>query len=244
MGIFSRNKHYVTPSGKIYDLFSDMAKQPHLLIAGATGSGKSVVVNGIVYNLLHRGPGSLGLILIDPKRTELADYKSVPHCLKYATEPNEWIEALDLALSVTEERFKEMQKRREKIYSGGDIYVIIDELAFLMTTKKKEALPRIQRLGMIARAAKVHMIVCTQTVKADILSTTITCNFDSRVALHTATALQSRMIMGVNGCEDLPRYGQGFFCVPGSSDLYNIPKYSDSDFDRVLDWWTSKKCIA
>jgi S-DNA-T family DNA segregation ATPase FtsK/SpoIIIE len=243
-------KHYKTPaSNELYTLFDDMASQPHLLVAGATGSGKSVVVNGIIYNLLHNGPEESGLILIDPKRVELIKYKSVPHCIKYASEPDEWIKALDLALNVTEQRFQEMHKRHEKTYSGGDVYVIVDELAFLMTAKKREALPRIQKLGMIARAAKVHMIACTQTVKADVLPTTITCNFDARVALRTSTAQQSRMVIGVNGCEQFPSpsIAHKAYCYYRNGadlSLWQVPKYSDSEIETVIKWWTSSQCVA
>lgn len=249
MGIFTRTKRWRTPAGDCYNLFSDMAKQPHLLVAGATGSGKSVLVNGIIHNLLHYGPVSVKFILIDPKRTELSDYQAMPHCMMYATEPDEWIKALDLALNVTEQRFQEMHKRHEKTYSGGDVYVIIDELAFLMTAKKKEALPRIQKLGMIARAARVHMIACTQTVKADVLPTTITCNFDARVALRTSTAQQSRMIIGVNGCEQFPSpsIAQKAYCYYRNGadlNLWQVPKYSDSEIESVIRWWTSSQCVA
>ena len=85
LGHRTRPKYYKTPSGQVYTLFNDMADQPHLLVAGATGSGKSVVVNGIMYNLLHKGPASAGLILIDPKRVELVQYKDTPHCIMYAS---------------------------------------------------------------------------------------------------------------------------------------------------------------
>ena len=100
INLFQRKpRGYITPGGKVYTLFDDMAKQPHLLIAGATGSGKSVVVNGIIYNLLHDGPSKASLILIDPKRVELAQYKSCPHVLRYASEPDTMPDALRYALS-------------------------------------------------------------------------------------------------------------------------------------------------
>ena len=249
MSLFTRRKMYRTSSGQVHTLFDDMANQPHLLVAGATGSGKSVVVNGIIYNLLHNGPSESQLILIDPKRTELSQYRSVPHCIRYASEPHEIIEALQLAMSITERRYQEMQRRHERTYSGGDVYVIIDELAFLMTSQKKQALPLLHRLGMVARASKVHLIGCTQTVNHAVLPTTLTCNFDSRVALRTATAQQSRMIVGVPGCETFPEpvieHKACCYYRSGTSlTAWYVPMYSDADLDRIVRWWTSRQCVA
>lgn len=243
--LFNRKPtRYISPGGQCYTLYADMLRQHHLLIAGETGSGKSVIINGLIYTCLLHTPDKAGLILIDPKRVELSAYKDCPHCITYASEPDQWIAALDLALDITEQRYHEMQRTGSRLYNGGDIYVIIDELAYLMTVKRKEAVPRIQRLGMIARAAKVHLIACTQTVKADILPTTITCNFDSRVALRTSTAQQSRMILSRNGCELLPQYGQGFYKTPSGTTLYNIPMHPETQLADVVRYWTSSACLV
>ena len=237
-------KYYRTPSGQVYTLFNDMAEQPHLLVAGATGSGKSVVVNGIVYNLLHKGPASAGLILIDPKRVELVQYKDTPHCIAYASEPDTMVQALRKAIQITEARYTEMQRNHERKYTGGDIYVIIDELADLMTTQRKTVQPLIQRLAQIGRAAKIHIIACTQCPLAKVIPTEIKVNFDARVGLRTRCAQDSRNILGVTGCEMLPRYGQGYYMTPEATRLYNIPMYSDEQIDRVIHWWTSTECIV
>ena len=125
-------KVWTTPQGEYYSLYGDMLKQPHLLIAGATGSGKSVVINGLVYAALHDSPARVELILIDPKRVELVDYKTLPHTIKYASEPGDMVQALEKAMEITESRYKAMQRDRVKKYSGGAVYVIIDELADLM----------------------------------------------------------------------------------------------------------------
>lgn len=245
INLFQRKpRGYITPGGKVYTLFDDMAKQPHLLIAGATGSGKSVVVNGIIFNLLHRGPASAGLILIDPKRVELAQYKDCPHVIRYASEPDTMPDALRYALAVTESRYKEMQRQSVRKYQGGDVYVIIDELADLMTTQKKAVLPLIQRLCQIGRAAKVHVIACTQCPIVKVLPTEIKVNFDSRVALRTSCAQDSRNIMRKSGCELLPRYGKGYYITPEGLNLWNIPMYSESQVEKLVSYWTSEECIA
>ena len=166
--LFSFRKKYTTPSGQYYRLYMDMLKQPHLLVAGATGSGKSVVINALMYTALYSpcgaGEGAKEFILIDPKRVELIDYKHLPHTIAYASEPDQMRKALDHALQITETRYKAMQKAHSKKYTGSDLYIIIDEFADLMTTDKRYIMPKVQRLAQIGRAAKVHIILATQTL--------------------------------------------------------------------------------
>lgn len=137
-----------------------------------------------------------------------------------------------------------MQRNGERMYSGGDVYVIIDELADLMTTQKKAVLPLLQRLCQIGRAAKVHVIACTQCPLAKVIPTEVKVNFDARVALRTRSPQDSRNILNRTGCELLPRYGQGYYMTPEGLNLWNIPMYSESDVAAVLNWWTSERCIA
>ena len=239
-----RPRRYVTPGGDVYTLFEDMANQPHLLIAGEIGSGKSVAINGIIYTLLHRGPASAGLILIDPKRVELVQYSRVPYCLRYASEPSDMVDALRYAMEITERRYQDMQRHGLRKYDGGDIYVIIDELADLMTTQKKTVAPILQRLAQIGRAAKVHIIAATQCPIREVIPTAIKCNFDARVALRTRSAQDSRNILGFSGCEALPRYGQCYYMRPEAVERYRVPYYNEAELDGMASYWTSKQCIA
>lgn len=240
----SSPRKYRTPAGTTYDLFDDMAAQPHLLVAGATGSGKSVVVNGIVYNLLHKGPTAAELILIDPKRVELNQYRRVPHCIRYSSEPAAMLEALRTAMNITEMRYREMQRKGSRKYSGGDAYVIIDELADMMTTQKRDILPLLQRLCQIGRAARVHVIACTQCPLVEVIPTAVKVNFDARVALRTRSAQDSRNILGRTGCEILPRYGQGYYMTPEGTNKWIIPYVTDDQIDEITAYWTSKRCWA
>lgn len=238
-------RRYKSPGGQYYSLYADMAKQPHLLIAGATGAGKSVVINGIVYTLLLSCPDKARFILLDPKRVELVQYRNVPHTALYACSVPDMVDALRRTLSVIETRFERMARTGARMYNEGpDVYVIIDELADLMTTAKKDVQPLLQRICQIGRAARVHVIAATQCPLAAVIPTPIKVNFDSRVALRTRSAQDSRNILGVTGCETLPRYGQGYYMTPEGTTLYNIPYYEDATLLSLVNYWTSRKCIA
>lgn len=245
-----RPRYWITPGGKYWELFADMAQQPHLLIAGATGSGKSVVINGIIGTIIRRcSPSKAQFILIDPKRVELKKYQNLPHVIRYADTQQTMLDALEYAKQITDNRFVKMQRNGVNDYNGSDVYVIIDELAALMTTQKREVLPLLQYLGIIARAAHVHVIAATQTVKATVLPTTLTCNFDARVALRTATAQQSRMIIDVSGCELLPspvitHSAQCYFRQGADLVKYNVPMLSKDELDSLCSWWTGGDCVA
>lgn len=241
---------YRVPGGSVFPLYLDLTKRSHLLIAGATGSGKSVVLNGIMHCLLcSSSPFEAQFTLIDPKKVELIAYKDLPHTVQYASEPADMIRALQVSLDITEDRFRKMQADRVKEYQGGHLYVIIDELADLMTAQKKEALPLLQRLAQIGRAARVHVIACTQNVLAVTIPTVLKCNFSTILGLRTATAQQSRYLIASAGCELLPdpkREGKGYAFLRDGADLqkYQIPKYEDEEIDDLVRYWTSEECIA
>ena len=230
-----------TPEGTIYGLYSNMLEQPHLLIAGATGSGKSVVINGLVYTSLLSPwgcqEGGKEFILIDPKRVELCAYQDLPHTLFYASEPNDISYSLKLALDIIDNRYKEMQANRLRKFDGGDLYIIIDEFADLMTTQKKTVVPLIQRIAQIGRASKVHLIIATQTPIAQVLPTEIKCNFDARVALRTRSAQDSRNILGETGAESLPRYGECYYMIPEGTFQTDVPYIPEEELDRVTRHW-------
>jgi len=241
---------YRTPSGSVYVPFLDLAARPHLLIAGATGSGKSVAENGIIASLIMtESPLRAQFVLIDPKKVELADFARLPHVARYASEPADMIRALAWSVEETDRRFSIMQSRGVKEFEGAHLYVFIDELADLMTTQKKEVLPLLQRLAQVGRAARVHLICCTQNVLAVTIPTVLKCNFSTIIGLRTATRAQSRYLIDAYGCEMLPdpkREGVGFGYVRDGADLakLKIYKYPDSVVKSLIHWWTSSACIA
>lgn len=232
---------FTTPGGSVPGLYRDALTQPHMLIAGATGSGKSVVINGMVFCALHRlpfdRPDGVQFILIDPKRVELAAYKDLPHTIRYASEPETIVSALNQAMQICEDRYRRMQRERIRKYNGADLYVIIDEFADLMTTNRRVIQPIIQRLAQIGRAARVHIVLATQTPISKVLPTEIKCNFDARIGLRTRSAQDSRNIIGSAGLEDLPRYGQGYYMRPEGEAYYTMPMIPDADLSWIVSFW-------
>lgn len=241
---------YRTPAGTIYNPFLRLAERPHLLIAGATGSGKSVALNGIIHSLLMtRSPFDCGFVLIDPKKVELIQYADLPHTARYASDHPDIVRALQWSVEETDRRFSCMQRDKLKEYDGPHLYVVIDELADLMVSIKKETLPLLQRLAQIGRAARVHLIACTQNVLAVTIPTVLKCNFSAILGLRTCNKQQSRFLIAEGGCEMLPdpkREGKGYGFLRDGADLEKllIYKYPEEEIRFAIDWWQSTKCIA
>lgn len=244
--------HFATPEGKTYDLFEDMLKQPHVLVAGATGSGKSVVMNGLISTILYRFPsnkaGGAKMILIDPKRVELAAYKELPHTLMHAggQNPEAWKTALNKAVTIMDKRYDIMESRKEKEYTGGDLYVFVDEWASINSKtnpQRTACVASLMRLVSEGRAAHVHVILATQIPKATVIPTEIRDNFTARLALMTENKLQSRVIIDTDGCETFPSpkltgKAVGMYCLPGNDrTLYNMPYVRQGELDRLVGWW-------
>lgn len=232
---------YTSPGGTVPGLFADMLKRPHLLIAGASGSGKSTLLNGLICAVLRYHPNCKRLILIDPKRTELNEYATMPHTLRHATEPAEILETLNYTIDTIETRYKAMQRRRERMYNGPDIYIIIDELADLMTTQRKQVVPLIQRICQIGRAARVHLIAATQCPLAKIIPTEIKVNFSAVCGLHTATRQHSRNIVDMPGCEELPMYGRCIYSTPAGIYKYDVPNTTREDIYYFVRYYQKQK---
>lgn len=235
-------KQWKTPQGPASRLVLDFINQTHLLIAGTTGSGKSVVINDIIYTLLYKSPREVKIILIDPKKVELVQYKQLPHTLAYASEQADIINTIKKAVDLMEQRFKNMQKQSIKKSKEADIYIIIDEYADLITTSKKDVERLICRIAQLGRAAKVHLILATQRPTRDIITGQVKVNIDSRLALRVPTAQDSRNIINIKGAELLGKYGQGYYLTPDTltPQLVDISYIPDSELADRVKWWTSQ----
>jgi S-DNA-T family DNA segregation ATPase FtsK/SpoIIIE len=221
---------------KTYNLYTDLLACNHILIAGSAGSGKSTLIDGLMHSAMFLKTAPT-FYLIDPKRVDLRKYRNVRLVARRVTEAEDAIAVLNDVLEVIEDRYKEMEKQDRVLTIRNDIYVVIDEVADLILTHGKEVTPLIQRIAQIGRAAKVHLIMATQTVLASILSTPIKNNFDCIVGLRTATANQSRVIIGINGCEKLPRFGQGIVSLPAEIKRYKLPQIPAEDLQEVINYW-------
>lgn len=232
-----KKKVWTAPAGEYYNIIQDMLEQPHLLVAGSTGSGKSVLINTLIHTLLLKSPNSINLCLIDPKRVELVGYKGLPHTVHYASEPAEILLALRVAVGVMERRYEAMQTARQRKSTACHIYIIIDEYADLITTQKKQVEPLIMRLAQLGRAANMHLIIATQRPTRDVITGQVKVNIDARVALRCPTAQDSRNIINVKGAEALPRYGYGYYLTPNGLELIAIPLTPEEEITaRVAHW--------
>lgn len=238
------------------NFFSRFLDVPHLLIAGTTGSGKSVFLNGLIYTAMQeRFPfpkikRGCAFIFLDAKRTELAVPGISPHCVYYAKEEGDMLTALHIAIGMCNQRAKELEARNRKNlerdewedeYFGGNIYVVIDEFADLVTNKKikNDVFASVQKIAQIGRAQKVHLWLCTQTVKATIIPTEITNNINYRMGLRVNTALQSKLIIDTKGLEAITEdYGHGIFSSPkGLERIDNIPFVPRKDQIKLSKYW-------
>lgn len=206
-------------------LSADIESMPHMLVAGATGSGKSVMINSIILSLLFQNtPETLRLILVDPKRVELSIYNHIPHLLTpVITEADKTIAALKWAVSEMDRRYKlfsetgrrNMQSFNEGLPSGQQkmpyIVLIIDELADLMSVAARDVEGAIVRLAQMARATGIHLIVATQRPSVDVITGLIKANITSRLAFATASQADSRTILDMSGSEKLLGNGDMLF---------------------------------
>ncbi|MFA4995750.1 MAG: DNA translocase FtsK 4TM domain-containing protein [Patescibacteria group bacterium] len=206
----------------------DLEKMPHLLIAGSTGSGKSVCINSLICSLLFSdSPNDLKILLVDPKRVELTNYNGIPHLLTpVITEVDKTVSALKWAVWEMERRyrmFSEQGKRNIVAYNSSPgeegklpyIVIIIDELADLMATSAKEVEGSIVRLAQMARATGMHLVIATQRPSVDVLTGLIKANITSRIAFATASQVDSRTILDLSGAEKLLGNGDMLFIGNG-----------------------------
>ncbi|HEM6081882.1 TPA: DNA translocase FtsK [Streptococcus suis] len=237
----------------------DLTKMPHLLVAGSTGSGKSVAVNGIISSILMKaGPAQVKFMMIDPKMVELSVYNDIPHLLiPVVTNPRKAARALQKVVDEMEKRYElfshigvrnlegynakveEFNSRsEEKQIPLPLIVVIVDELADLMMVASKEVEDAIIRLGQKARAAGIHMILATQRPSVDVISGLIKANVPSRVAFAVASGTDSRTILGENGAEKLLGRGDMLFHPIGESAPVRLQGsfISDDDVERIVNF--------
>lgn len=226
-----------------YKHYARLVDAPHLLVAGATGSGKSVFLRGFLQTLTAiRAPENAGLVLIDPKRVELTVWRRDPHFAEYASETRDVLRLLDRVIALMEQRYRRLQKTGGVQWNGGDVYVIIDELADLMTTVPLSVRPRLQRLLQLGRAANIHIVAATQAPSRKIIPAELTLNFTHKLALRCDSAIESRQVIGTSGAETLPLHGLGILREPGHLAEIEIPFVAPEDVTRhIAEYKTSRR---
>ncbi len=214
-----------------------MTSNSNILIAGMPGAGKSVIINSLINSILLEESADHSMVLIDLKRVELSQYAHTPHCWEIARTVPEAEAALRHVLSFVEERYITMEKRGEKKYTGTKLHLIIDEMAQLMITSKV-CHKLIQEIVQISRAANVQVICATQSPKATVIPTEITMAFDIVIGLHTRNAQDSRNILDVAGCEELPKYGYALikYDIEPEIKKVQIPMIPEESIKRLIQW--------
>ena len=246
---------------------ADLASMPHVLIAGSTGSGKSVAINAMIMSLLYRTtPQQVRLILVDPKRVELGMYEGIPHLFTpIITEPKLAANALRNAVREMERRLKLLASRSvrnidqyNKLFEGTTpslfdseeqqeeplpyIVIIIDELADLMMLDRANVEESITRLAQMARAVGIHLILATQRPSVDVITGLIKANIPTRISFRLATKVDSRTILDTNGAEALLGRGDLLFLPPGTSRLMRLhaPYVSEKETAAVVAFWKNQ----
>ncbi len=253
-------------TGKIK--IADLTQMPHLLIAGSTGSGKSVAINSMIISILYKStPDEVKLILIDPKRLELGLYENIPHLFTpIVTEPKQAANVLRRATIEMEERLKKLAdhgvrniEQYNKIFepdstlglfdTNGErerplpyIVIAIDELADMMMVEPQTVEESITRLAQMSRAVGIHLILATQRPSVDVITGLIKANMPSRISFRVASKVDSRTILDSNGAEALLGRGDMLFVPPGSARLARLhgPLVTEREIGKIVDWWKSQ----
>jgi S-DNA-T family DNA segregation ATPase FtsK/SpoIIIE len=253
-------------TGKIK--IADLAQMPHLLLAGSTGSGKSVALNAMIVSILYKAnPDEVKLIMIDPKRLELGLYQGTPHLMTpIVTEPKQAANVLRRATFEMEERLKKLAahgvrniEQYNDIFSPDStmnlfdndgkperplpyIVIIIDELADLMMVEPQGVEESITRLAQMARAVGIHLILATQRPSVDVITGLIKANLPARISFRVASKVDSRTILDANGAEALLGRGDMLFLPPASARLQRLhgPLVTEQEISKVVDFWKSQ----
>ncbi|GAA9578190.1 DNA translocase FtsK [Helicobacter pylori] len=239
---------------------TDLKKLPHLLIAGTTGSGKSVGVNAMILSLLYKNPpDQLKLVMIDPKMVEFSIYADIPHLLTpIITDPKKAIGALQSVAKEMERRYSLMSEYKVKTIDSYNeqapnngveafpyLIVVIDELADLMMTGGKEAEFPIARIAQMGRASGLHLIVATQRPSVDVVTGLIKTNLPSRVSFRVGTKIDSKVILDTDGAQSLLGRGDMLFTPPGANGLVRLhaPFATEDEIKKIVDFIKAQKAV-
>ncbi len=232
---------------------TDLSKMPHLLVAGSTGSGKSVFVNSLICSILYKfSPQEVRMIMVDPKMLELSIYEGIPHLLHpVVTEAGKASQALKWAVREMMSRYAMLSEKGAKSISSYNataqeplpyIVIIVDELADLMMVSSKDVEASLTRLAQMARAAGIHLVLATQRPSVDVITGLIKANFPARIAFKVASKIDSRTILDTIGADKLIGMGDMLFLPPGSPNMERLHGafVSDDEVGKIVDFVKSQ----
>lgn len=230
---------YNVPGGTVNKISVDILFAEHSLIAGTTGAGKSVLLNTVLTDL-HRvkSPLTAATLYIDFKRVELKNWSRVPHCVDYCINAAETRRAVEKISDLMFSRYDRMTAAGIKSSSDTALYIVIDELAFLLQDDPT-IIPALAQLLRLGRAANIHLIAATQSPNRKSLPADLAQNFTCAVALRCRSAIESRQIIGIAGAEKLPVYGSGIQWDKYGYHNVTIPMTPESEQQAIIDYWNS-----
>lgn len=237
-----KQAYIVSRNAECWTQGKEILEQAHIMIAGTTGCGKSTLLKKLMWTALAFTPGRMQFIIVDMKMgIEMKQYAALPHTLRFARNGEDAISALDYAIRIMTDRCNQMYAQDKVMWEGSDIYVVIDELADLLQVCGSEAIDRLTKIGRLGRAARIHLLLATQAPQRDRksgLCAAIQQNMTCTIGMRCRTATESRQIIGVNGCESLPKYGTAYLAI--GADLWMLPivPISDEEGRERIAYWS------
>lgn len=220
------------------DLYRTILDQHNTLIAGTVGSGKTTMENGLIYTLLRDcTEADACFYLIDPKQFELRHFRRSALCRGYADTPEGALEILDTVERLRQARSNWMKTHELRHYEGNIVYLFIDELADLMLTDKKyakEFTSKLAKIMQLGRALNIRVVALTQQPNRQVITALIQSCVTCTVGLHCRSAIESRQIVGMEGCEKLPKYGECYIAADGYVLKQNVPYVTEETIDAIL----------
>lgn len=234
---------YTTPNIDTPAFYTDLLDEYNTLIAGSIGSGKSTVEEGMIYSLAcNFTPDDAELYLIDPKMVQLDPWRVLPHVSGYADDIDG---ANDILIEVRDRmnsRYENMKNRHIREFDGSHIYVLIDELADLLMEDKRGFPTTLRKILQLGRAARIHIIAATQSVRREIVNGMLQVNFTCRVGLHCSSVIESRIAIEQPGCETLPPFGKAIIKHKGIvEDAAEVPYVTEAQCNIVRHWWLAQE---
>lgn len=213
----------------------------HILIGGMSGSGKSYLISELMHTALTKSPNEISFMIADAKRVDMREFKDLPHVIEYEQDYKSILQMLKRANAIMEQRYQIMEKQGVKMWQGGKIYVIVEELLDLMQSEFGKAIQKeMLSLLCLGRASRVLVISATQTIHRTVLGM-LPINFQFTVALHTKSATDSRMLIGQAGAELLPKYGKAVFSNRKGIYIQDILASAEEDKQDRINWWLSQR---